>query len=68
MGGNDNNAMMDILNILSFAIGIVNYNENISQSNLQETAERIIKNIQEHLQEQDRKIDHIIEILESEGK
>lgn len=50
--------------VTSFLLGMANYNENISQNQLQETAKSVIKNIHNHLQEQDDKIDYIISLLE----
>lgn len=46
---------------------MANYNENISQSQLQEIAESIIKDVHNHLQQQDNKIDYIINLLENKG-
>lgn len=63
---NRNDAMMDILNILGFAMGVLNYNENIDQSMLQNTAKNIMNDIHNHLKEQDTKIDRILELLENE--
>lgn len=64
----NNNNMMDMLNILSFVIGIVNYNENVSQSNLQEASDKILKEIHGHLEEQDEKIEHILDLLEGKER
>lgn len=60
----NNNNFMDILSIFSFVIGLKNYEENIDQSQLQEIAQGIMSNIHRHLQEQDDKIDRILELLE----
>ena len=62
-----NNGFYDAMAMTSFLLGMANYNENISQSQLQETAKSIIKDIHNHLQEQDDKIDYIISLLEKEG-
>lgn len=59
----NNNEFMDILNIFSFVIGLKNYEENIDQSQLQEIAQSIMSDIHRHLQEQDDKIDKILELL-----
>lgn len=50
--------------ITSFLLGMANYNENVTQSTLQETAKNIISDIHNHLKEQDEKIDYIINMLE----
>lgn len=66
--GRDNqcNNLMDIINVLSFAMGIVNYNENVDQSTLQDTAQKIMQDIHSHLKMQDEKIDLIIDKLNKE--
>lgn len=59
-------SVMDMLNILSFYAGIKNLDENISQNDLQEMLNDYIKDIHSHLQKQDEKIDHILEVLKNE--
>lgn len=70
---NDNQQLdfLDLLNILSFVIGILNYQENLTQSDKQELLHKVdedtqtaIQEIHNHLQMQDNKIDKIINILE----
>lgn len=58
------------LNLASFIIGLINYQENLTQSdkseilqNSQNVSDEIIKKIDEHLQKQDKKIDEILAIL-----
>lgn len=58
------------LNLASFIIGLINYQENLTQSdkseilqNSQNVSDEIIKKIDEHLQMQDKKIDEILAIL-----
>lgn len=62
---------LDILNIISFAIGLKNLEENMGQSdkqelirNLSDKADLLLKEIHGHLQEQDKKIDLILEKIE----
>lgn len=62
-----NNGFYDAMAMTSFLLGMANYNENISQSQLQEIAENIIKDVHNHLQQQDDKIDYIINLLENKG-
>ena len=62
-----NNGLYDAMAITSFLLGMANYNENVSQSQLQETAKGIVKDIRNHLQQQDDKIDYIINLLENKG-
>lgn len=61
--------VLDAMAVVGFLIGIANYQENIDQSQLQETAQTIIKEIHSHLKEQDSKIDEIYKyVLELKGK
>jgi hypothetical protein len=69
--GNGQYDLLDILNILSFVIGILNYNENLTQGDKQELmqkfdnqAQQILSEIHRHLEEQDKKIDDILKQLE----
>ena len=62
---------IDILSIASFVIGLINLDENLTQGDKQDLqqeladkAEGILAEIHMHLEEQDRKIDRIIEKLE----
>lgn len=61
--------VLDSIAIVGFLIGIANYQENVDQSQLQETAQTIINEIHNHLKEQDSKIDEIYNyVLELKGK
>lgn len=72
---NQNNQFefLDILSVLSFIIGLLNYNETLTAKDKRElmdevdkkTAE-ILAEIQTHLEIQDKKIDKIIETLVKE--
>lgn len=60
----------DVLNLMSFVIGLMNLNENLTQGdkqdimkNLSEKSDTILKEIHSHLEKQDEKIDKIIETL-----
>lgn len=64
MNNNRNNGLFDAMAITSFLLGMANYNENVTQSTLQETTKNIISDIHNHLKEQDEKIDYIINMLE----
>lgn len=55
--------ILDILNILSFIIGVKNINENLSQNTAGDLLSAAVKEIHEHLSEQDRKIDLILKKL-----
>lgn len=62
---------MDLLGILSFLVGIQNLNENLTQNDkselqrdLSNQANNILQEIHTHLEEQDKKINYIINLLE----
>ena len=72
LGSGDNGefTFLDIITILGFSIGIANFNENITQSDMQDLKKRlsdriedVLNDIHHHLQEQDEKIDMILEEL-----
>lgn len=70
---NENLSMLDILNIISFVIGIMNYDENLSQSDkqdlmsaLNEQTNLLLDGIHKHLKEQDKKLDTILEVLNND--
>lgn len=65
-----NDDFIDALAILSFVIGLANYQENLTQSDKQDlldevnkATENAIKQVHQHLKEQDKKIDLILERL-----
>lgn len=55
--------ILDILNILSFIIGVKNLNANLSQNTAGDLLSAAVKEIHGHLSEQDRKIDLILKKL-----
>ena len=61
---------LDIINLMSFMIAIMNLNENLTQGDKQELLEslsnqtsELLNEIHSHLKEQDKKIDSILEVL-----
>lgn len=63
--------LMDILNVLSFYIGLLNLQENLTQSDKQDLIRQfdtqtatILKELHKHLEVQDNKIDYILKRLE----
>jgi hypothetical protein len=73
LGSGDNGefTFLDIITLVSFYIGIMNYDENLTQSDKQEIENQLsskidllLNEIHSHLEAQDRKIDFIIERLE----
>lgn len=58
---------LDILNVLSFVIGLMNYDENLTQNDKQDLmqelnakSDKLLEEIHRHLTEQDKKIDIIL--------
>lgn len=58
---------LDILNIMSFIIGLMNYDENLTQNDKQDLmqelnakSDKLLEEIHRHLTEQDKKIDTIL--------
>ena len=63
---------LDIITLISFVIGLQNLEMNITQEDMQNTTERLdsalrkeVRDIHRHLQEQDDKIDMILEELKN---
>ncbi len=55
---------LDVLSVISFAIGLANYEENVDQSAMSETVNAAVEDIHQHLREQDVKLSKIMEKLE----
>ena len=69
-GENGEFTFLDTLNILSFCIGMMNLNENLTQGDkqdlqkqLSEKTELLLNEIHSHLKEQDKKLDKIMEVV-----
>lgn len=69
-GENGQFTFLDTINLISFMIGIMNLNENLTQGDKQDLletfyqkADELLKEIHSHLQQQDVKIDKILEEL-----
>lgn len=70
LNGNNNNGglgPLDALNVMSFIIGMMNLEQNMTQNDKQELesqfntkVDQLLKEIHAHLQEQDNKIDIIM--------
>lgn len=52
---------LDALTIVSFAVGLANYSENVDQSAMSETVKAAVDDIHAHLAKQDEKIAKIYE-------
>ncbi len=64
-------SMLDIMSVISFFISVMNFGENLSQSDkqdlqadLQKNVDKLLNEIHNHLQRQDDKIDIILAKLE----
>ena len=65
---------LDALTLLSFVISILNYEENLTQSDKQDlldginnvTSDAIVR-IREHLNYQDKKLNEIMEVIKNES-
>lgn len=64
---------LDLLNVASFLIGLENLDANLTQSDkqdlqhdLSENAERLLTEIHGHLEQQDRKLDDILNRMEEQ--
>ena len=71
---NNKLGFLDIITLISFVVGLQNLEMNITQEDMQETTEKLdkalrdqVKDIHDHLAEQDKKIDNILGILKENG-
>ena len=60
------NNILDAMSTISFLIGVMNLNENISQTDVQNLVENAINDVNNNLLEQDKKIDKILKKLGGE--
>ena len=60
----DDFGVFEAMAIVSFFIAIANYSENLDQSSAQDLINSAVKDIHQHLKEQDDRIDKIISLLE----
>ena len=65
---------LDLLNIASFCIGVMNLNQNLTQTDKQDLKDKLdqelkilVDDIHNHLREQDQKIDKILSLLGSDA-
>lgn len=71
-GDNGEWTFLDIISLMSFCIGLQNLDMNITQEDMQNAdhnsamrADKILQEIHSHLEEQDKKIDKILEELKN---
>lgn len=56
--------LLDALAIISFLIGVANYDENVDQSTMSKAVQAAVDDIHRHLAVQDEKIDLLLSKLE----
>lgn len=59
-------SILDAIAVVSFVIGMANYSENVSQSQMQNTVNNAVLDIHEHLKAQDEKLNLVLSLLEKE--
>lgn len=71
-GNNNGWTFLDIISVMSFVIGLQNLEMNITQEDMQTSEEHLdstlrknVEEIHRHLEEQDKKIDKIMEVLKN---
>lgn len=58
--------VLDLLSIMSFAIQMENQKNIVSIKDIQHEVDAAVDNIHQHLENQDKKIDYLISLLEQE--
>lgn len=66
MNDNEQLGLLDIITIIGFMLNLQNYGKNVDQSKMKNAISQAVSDIHDHLQEQDRKIDSIYEMLKGE--
>lgn len=67
MGDGEQLGLLDIITIFGFMLNIQNYDKNVDQSKMQNAISQAVTDIHNHLQDQDSKIDSILEMLKGEN-
>ena len=62
---NGNLDWLDVIAVVSFVIGLANYEENVDQSTMNDAIKQAVKDIHDHLEEQDNKINEILEMMKN---
>ena len=65
-GENGELTFLDAISIVSFLVGMQNLDINLTQDDLSKEADRLLNEVHKHLEDQDRKIDLILEKLGGE--
>lgn len=59
-GSNEGISLLDAMALVSFLIGLANYDENVDQSSMNKTVKQAVEDIHYHLSMQDEKINEIL--------
>lgn len=62
-GSNEGISLLDAMALVSFLIGLANYDENVDQSSINKTVKQAVDDIHYHLSMQDEKINEILSRL-----
>ena len=72
-GCRNNLEFLDLLSVASFCIGLMNLDENITQGDMQDLEQQfntqtrtVLNEIHAHLQDQDEKINEILQLLKEQ--
>lgn len=57
---NEGISLLDAMALVSFFIGLANYDENVDQSSMNKTVKQAVEDIHYHLSMQDEKINEIL--------
>lgn len=55
--------LLEAVTMVSFIMSLANYSENLDQSSAQDMLNNVVKDIHKHLQQQDDKIDKILNMI-----
>ena len=67
-GSNEGISLLDAMALISFFVGIANYDENVDQSSMNKTVKQAVDDIHYHLAEQDKKLSEILDKLGGDTK
>lgn len=69
-GSNEGISLLDAMSLVSFFVGLANYDENIDQSSMNKTVKQAVDDIHYHISVQDEKICEILAKLggDTDGK
>lgn len=59
-GSNEGISLLDAMALVSFLVGLANYDENVDQSSMNKTVKQAVEDIHYHLSMQDEKINEIL--------